>query len=263
MVSNTLEEIFKASSVFKDKSKLSPDYIPANLPHRENKIREIGLAFREVILNPGKISARVVIAGRTGTGKTAVAKVFGLKFTEIAKSRGIRVEYIHLNCHRDRTLYLLISEAAIQLKLPIPFRGLSSHEILKAIHEYLERRNSYLIMTLDEFDYFLDAAPADDIYFLVRIYDELPSLIPRINYIFIVRDLSKIRTLDPIVRDHIARQIIEFPPYNSNELYDILQDRVQLAFNENTVLEDVLRYIADTHGYDKGGTGNARVAIET
>jgi len=263
MVMNNLEEIFKASSVFKDKSKLSPDYIPNNLPHRENKIKEMGLAFREIVTNPGKVSIRLVIAGRTGTGKTAVAKVFGMKFTEIAKSRGIRVEYIHLNCHRDRTLYLLISEAAMQLKLPLPYRGLSSHEILKAIHEYLERRNAYLIMTLDEFDYFLDTAPIDDIYFLVRIYDELPFLTPRINYIFIVRELSKIRSLDPVIRDHIARQIIEFPPYNSNELYDILQDRVKIAFNENSVMEEVIRYISDTHGYDKGGTGNARAAIET
>ncbi|MCY0860266.1 MAG: ORC1-type DNA replication protein [Sulfolobaceae archaeon] len=258
-----LNEIFSATSVFKDKSKLSPDYIPPRLPHREDKIKELGLAFKDVVTNPGSSSQRVIIVGRVGTGKTATSKAFGQEFKNIAKTRGIKLEYVHLNCHRQRTLYLLMLEIANQLKLPIPSRGLSSQEIFELIHEYLEKRGMYLIVAFDEFDYFLSTSPLEDIYFLVRIYDELNTTVKRVNYLFIVRELGIVTGLDKSVKDHIMRRVIEFKPYTSAELQDILQDRIKEAFYENTVMDDVVKFIADTHGYDKGGTGNARAAIET
>lgn len=258
-----LNEIFSATSVFKDKSKLSPDYIPPRLPHREDKIKELGLAFKDVVTNPGSSSQRVIIVGRVGTGKTATSKAFGQEFKNIAKTRGIKLEYVHLNCHRQRTLYLLMLEIANQLKLPIPSRGLSSQEIFELIHEYLEKRGMYLIVAFDEFDYFLSTSPLEDIYFLVRIYDELNTTVKRVNYLFIVRELGIVTGLDKSVKDHIMRRVIEFKPYTSAELQDILQYRIKEAFYENTVIDDVVKFIADTHGYDKGGTGNARAAIET
>lgn len=258
-----LNDIFSSPSVFKDRSKLSPDYVPSRLPHREDKIKELGLAFKDIITDPGSSSQRVVIVGRVGTGKTATSKAFGQEFKNIGKMRGIKLEYIHLNCHRQRTLYLLMLEIANQLKLPIPSRGLSSQEIFELIHEYLEKRGMYLIVALDEFDYFLNTAPLEDIYFLVRIYDEINTPVKRVSYLFIARELGIITGLDKSIKDHILRRIIEFKPYTSLELQDILRDRINEAFYENTVMEDVVKFIADTHGYDKGGTGNARAALET
>jgi cell division control protein 6 len=152
---------------------------------------------------------------------------------------------------------------AEQLKLSIPPRGLSSQEVFKIIHEYLERRNMYVIITLDEFDYFLNSSPPEDIYFIVRLYDELAVNVKRVSYIFIIRDLTTLSSLDKTVRDHIARDIIEFPPYKSNELYDILQDRVKIAFYDGTVSDDAVKFISDINGFDKGGSGNARLSIET
>ncbi|MEM0131494.1 MAG: ORC1-type DNA replication protein, partial [Saccharolobus sp.] len=169
----------------------------------------------------------------------------------------------HINCYRHRTLYLVSQEIANVLKLPIPLRGLSAQEIFKIIHEYLDKRNIHLIVTLDEFSYFLNTTSIDEIYFLVRLYDEITAIIKRISYIFIVNDTHSIYSLDKSIRDHIVRRIIEFSPYTSAELYDILKYRVSEAFNENTVDDEVLKYIATIYGFDKGGNGNARAAIET
>lgn len=63
--------------------------------------------------------------------------------------------------------------------------------------------------------------------------------------------MHSIYKLDKSIRDHIVRRVIEFPPYTSNELYDILKARVDEAFNENSVDEEALRYIANTYGFDK------------
>ncbi|AWR97042.1 ORC1-type DNA replication protein [Acidianus sulfidivorans JP7] len=250
-------------SVFKDAYKLNPDYIPERLPHRENKLAELTIAFRDIVADPGRSSARVVITGRTGTGKTVTSMVFGDKFSKIVRDKGIKLQYIHVNCHKQRTLYLITQDIAEQLKLSIPPRGLSSQEVFKIIHDYLDRRNMHIIITLDEFDYFLTTSSKEDIYFLVRLYDELAVTVKRISYLFIVRDISTISTLDKTIKDHIARNIIEFSPYTANELYDILQDRVKVAFQQNAVSDDAIRFIADTNGFDKGGSGNARVSIET
>ncbi|AEE93409.1 ORC1-type DNA replication protein [Acidianus hospitalis] len=261
--SDIINSSLNSPSVLKDGSKLNPDYIPERLPHREDKLKELTIAFRDIVNEPGKSSVRVVITGRTGTGKTVTARIFGKAFAEQVKNRGIKVEYVHVNCHRERTLYLITLKIAEQLKLSIPPRGLSSQEVFKIIHEYLERRNMYVIITLDEFDYFLNSSPPEDIYFIVRLYDELAVNVKRVSYIFIIRDLTTLSSLDKTVRDHIARDIIEFPPYKSNELYDILQDRVKIAFYDGTVSDDAVKFISDINGFDKGGSGNARLSIET
>ncbi|ARM75683.1 ORC1-type DNA replication protein [Acidianus manzaensis] len=250
-------------SVFKDSYKLNPDYIPEKLPHRDSKLSELTIAFRDIVADPGKTSVRVVITGRTGTGKTVTSMVFGDRFSKIIREKGIKLQYIHVNCHKQRTLYLITQDIAEQLKLSIPPRGLSSQEVFKIIHDYLDRRNMHIIITLDEFDYFLTTSSMEDIYFLVRLYDELAVTLKRISYLFIVRDISIISTLDKTIKDHIARNIIEFSPYTSDELYDILQDRVKIAFQKNAVTDDAVRFIADTNGFDKGGSGNARLSIET
>jgi len=123
-----VEDAIKGSTVFEKSKVLTPDYIPKNLPHREKQIKELSINFREILSNPGSTSVRVVISGKTGTGKTVTTKKFGELFSEIAKEKGLRVVYTHINCHRQRTLYLMLVEIANQLNLQIPNRGLSSQE---------------------------------------------------------------------------------------------------------------------------------------
>ncbi|BBD72574.1 hypothetical protein HS1genome_0963 [Sulfodiicoccus acidiphilus] len=84
----------------------------------------------------------------------------------------------------------------------------------------------------------------------------------RINYIFIVRDWSTVNVLDKSLRDHVVRNVVEFKPYTASELYAILEDRTKEAFHEGTVPPEALELISEMHGYDKGGMGNARLAIE-
>jgi cell division control protein 6 len=266
-VTSSIEDIIESgltgSLIFKKPNVLTPEHIPPRLPHREEKLRELTLAFRDVVEDPGGTSVRVVIFGPTGTGKTVTTKSFGYAFKEKLKVRGIKLEYVHVNCHRQRTLYLLTMEVASSLKLPIPTRGLSSQEVFKVIHDYLEKRNMYLVITLDEFDYFINTSSQEDIYFLVRLYDEFSSVVRRVSYIFILRDLVTVSALDKSVKDHIMRNAIKFEPYRAFELNDILNDRVRDAFQPNVVPDETITFISDIYGYDKGGTGNARLAIET
>ena len=264
-IKDLIENTIEGSTVFNNLSVLNPEHIPANLPHRETQIKELTVSFKDLILNPGGTSIRTVIVGRTGTGKTVTAKKFGKEIQDIANKKGIRLFYVHVNCHRQRTLYLMLMEIAQRLRIPLPNRGLSSQETFKLIYDYLERKNIHLLLTLDEFDYFISTSPVEDIYFLVRIYDVLNVNVKRLHYIFIVRELTSLSSLDKSIKDHIIKNVIEFPPYSSFQLYDILQDRIvnEKAFKQNAVTDEAVKFISDIHGADKGGSGNARLAIET
>lgn len=251
------------SSIFSDKRKLELDYVPSFLPHREDKIKELGIIFKDILTEGYVRSIRALALGKTGTGKTATTSAFEREFRKIAEERGSKVTMVHINCHKQRTLYLISLEIANRLKLPVPTRGLSSQEIFKIIHDYLDKRNIHLILTLDEFNQFIDSAPQDELYFLARIYDEISATTKRISYIFIVNDTYSLYRLDKSIKDHIVQRIIEFPPYSSHELFDILKARAEEAFVKGAVLDETLKFISDIYGNERGGSGNARAAIET
>ena len=257
-----IEEELSRPTIFKSRESLTPEYVPDTLPHRENEIKALVSAFKHLITSPGSISQRVLIIGGVGTGKTVTARVFGRDFTRIARLRGYNIKYVHVNCHRNRTLYNVVAEIAKQLEIPLPPRGLSVKEMYDAILGYLEDHDLYAIITLDEFHYFASIAGSDAVYFIVRTYDDIETSIKRLNFIFISLDTSKLSLLDSSTESYLLRHMIKLKPYTSKELYDILKYRASQAFYDGVVDDEVLRFIAEYEGSDRGGGGNARHAIE-
>ena len=257
-----VEYALSSASVFKNHNVFSLDYIPYNLPAREKQVWELTIHFRPLLIDPGGSSVRVVAVGKPGTGKTVTLRKFGEVFAQKVRERGVRAFYTHINCYRQRSLYLVLTEIARQLNLNIPNRGLSSQEVFRMVHQHLEKRNLHLIVTLDEFDHFISNVLPEDVYFLVRVYDELNVDTKRIHYLFVVKDLASLSSLDPSIKEHILKSIVEFKPYTSSELYEILKERAKEAFRPGAVEDDAISLIANTHGADKGGSGNARVALE-
>ncbi|HDN63288.1 MAG TPA: hypothetical protein ENF56_04930, partial [Candidatus Bathyarchaeota archaeon] len=71
--------MFTRRSVFKPDGlkKLDFEYVPPRLPHREEYVERLVDFLRPIIERPGAISERVLITGRSGTGKTVTAKKTG------------------------------------------------------------------------------------------------------------------------------------------------------------------------------------------
>ncbi|MGC9008998.1 MAG: ORC1-type DNA replication protein [Sulfolobales archaeon] len=258
-----IEETLSKPSVFYKKEALYPEYVPKTLPHRENQIRQLAEYFRPLLTSPGSASIKVLSVGGVGTGKTVSTKAFGRDFRDIAMRKGIDVRYVHINCHRSRTLHEVITEVIKEVNVPIPSRGFSARELLEFLHQYLDRHNIYVIITLDEFDYFVETSGSEAVYFLMRIYDEYHEWVKRLNYIMISRDYSVIYKLDQATYSYVTKNIVKFYPYKISELIDILSVRRDEAFHKGTVPDEVIRYIAELEGVDGGGSGNARAAIET
>jgi cell division control protein 6 len=257
-----IEEEIRKPSIFKSKESLTPEYIPDSLPHREKELKELASYFKHLVTSPGSLSQRVLLIGGVGTGKTATARVFGRDFTRFASTKGYKVRYAHVNCHSNRTLYNVIADMSRQLNAPLPSRGLSAREMFEALLTYLDETDQYAIVSLDEFHYFASLAGRDAVYFVVRAYDVFETPVKRLNFIFISQDTAKLSLLDPALESYLLRHMIRLEPYTSSQLYDILKYRASKAFYDGTYDDSVLKFIAEYEGYDKGGGGNARHAIE-
>ncbi|MEM4576990.1 MAG: ORC1-type DNA replication protein [Candidatus Nezhaarchaeales archaeon] len=200
--------------------------------------------------------------GNVGTGKTATAKLFGKIVEEEFKKRNKSFKFTYVNCYRERTLFL-ISQRIIETLAPsMPSRGLSPQEILKIIVLLLEEKQVSTILVLDEIHYFVKTAGQDSLYNLVRILEGHDDSNVKVGLILISRSKDFIYELDDVVKSSLTRNIIEFEPYTSHQIAAILQERVKLAFREGAVSYDALEVIADNVGVDRGGSGDARLAIE-
>jgi cell division control protein 6 len=255
--------VLSSPSVFRDKTKLYPEYLPERLPHRERQLKMLAQTFKPLLYTPGEGMQRVILIGSYGTGKTVTSRVFGKSFTSLSRKRGLNVHYVHINCYKARTLPQILHAISHALGLNLPQRGLSVQEMMRGIMDDLDRRNSYVIIALDEFDYFISSNPGGTpVYLLVRAYDDELSRKKRMHFIFIARNLSALDTLDAATSTFFMKNIIRFTPYASRELYDILKERAYLAFHDGVVDDEILHYIAVLEGSDRDGSGSARTALE-
>jgi cell division control protein 6 len=247
-------------SVFKDEAKLDINFIPSRLPHREKEHRLLMEFFDFLLRFPERMSQRVIITGDVGTGKTALAQRFGTDITLEANKAGVKLRYVHVNCREYRGKLLLILQHAIAVFHPtFPKRGYSAEEVLSTLLQSLDEENAHLILTLDEFDTLIEREGAEAVYKLTRLQEMRPGKPQRISLICILRDLKATERLDASARSTLQRNLISLEKYSRQQLVDILNDRVQLAFQPSAVSEDVTSLVAELASSENG---NARFAIE-
>ena len=83
MLSNIFEKALTGKSIFINRQVLRSDFIPKKLPFREEQVNIIGQILVP-ILQESKPS-NLLLYGKTGSGKTAVAKYVLSKFEETTK----------------------------------------------------------------------------------------------------------------------------------------------------------------------------------
>ena len=125
--------------------------------------------------------------------------------------------------------------------------------------EVLDIEDRYLLLILDELDYFIKQNGADILYDLTRLMDDRLNAPQRLSIIGVGRDISLDETLfDSSTLSTLQRNILRFNKYSSEALYEILKNRVEIAFEDDTVMNDTLQIICDI----AAGRGDARYAIE-
>ena len=247
-------------SVFKDEAKLDINYIPSRLPHREKEHRLLMEFFDFLLRFPERMTQRVIITGDIGTGKTALAQRFGADITLEANKLGVKLRYVHVNCREYRgKLFLVLQHALAVFRPSFPKRGYSAEEVLSTLVQSLDEENAHMILTLDEFDTLIEREGSEAVYKLTRLQEMRPSKPQRISLICILRDLKSTERLDASAKSTLQRNVISLEKYSNEQLTDILNDRVQMAFEPSTVSEDIVNLVSELAFSE---SGNARFAIE-
>jgi cell division control protein 6 len=254
-----VEDELSRKSVFKSEHYLSIDYVPENLPHRDNELRILAQNFKTLITSPGRTSQKFIIEGNVGTGKTAVAKRFAEQMVHAAHRRDIRFHKLHINCRVNKSAYLVYLKILREFKPEFPRRGHSPEELLQMIVEVLETEDRYLLLILDELDYFIKQKGGDILYNLTRLMDDQLNAQQRLSMIGVGRQIRLDEEIfDPSTLSTLQRNKISFDRYNASELTDILDERVKMAFEDRAVMPETLQLICEI----ASERGDARYAIE-
>ena len=153
---------------------------------------------------------------------------------------------------------MIIKRVLTQFEPEFPKRGFAPEELLHTLMDMLDDKNMHLILALDEVEHLIRTEGSTPIYNLTRIQEERVGKPIRLSLIFILREMEYLEKLDKSTIDTLQRNIIKLDKYNPQQLIDILKDRINLAFKENTVTDDALELVADVGGE----SGDARYSIE-
>src|ERR687888_551387 len=202
------------SSIFRDRSKLSPRYIPDELPHREKQIEQLQHAFKESYSKPDKFPLTVLqIVGPAGIGKTSTILKFSKLLEEEFQRNKLKMKTAYVNLKlqggNKYAIYRLLLE---RIAPELPAQGLSAEEMLRYLLRYLRENKQYALIIMDEIDYMVKTSKDTGIiYDLTRLNEFEPDKPCNVKgVIFIARSTEYYKKLDPAEVSTLGRVPMHF-----------------------------------------------------
>ena len=263
LLDNIFEKAATGKALVKDRRTLTIDYVPEKLPFRDEETKTIAQAL-SVVLRKARPS-NLLLFGKPGTGKTAVAKNVIERLHKKARELGIEVIVPFVNTKTANTAYKVLYEIAKDMginkgekKLHVHFTGLSMGEATDRILDFIQKKKFYVILVMDEIDSLVDKNGDDILYNFTRANERI-SEGGFISLIGISNSLTFKDKLDPRVRSSLSEEEMVFNPYTIEQLQKILSDRAKLAFNDEVVSDAAINLCAAMAGKENG---DARRAID-
>lgn len=250
----TIRPIFK-----KDRYVLRPEYVPNRLPHRDREIDQ--LASILVTALKGGRPSNVLIYGKTGTGKTAVIKFIQKEIEKKAYSQLQQIHCTYINCQIVDTEYGILANIGNMFIKDwderIPFTGWPTEKVYNHLREKIDNARGIILIVLDEIDKLIFKSGDDVLYHLTTLNEDLKN--SKMSIIGISNESKFTEFLDPRVQTRLGEERLVFPPYNAHELFDILKQRAQLAFEDGAVDDSVISLCAALAAQEHG---DARRALD-
>ncbi len=251
---NLFEDLIGEGKIFANREVLRPTYIPENLPHREKQIRSLANTLSAAL--KGETPSNILIYGKTGTGKTATVKYVSKELEEMGEKRGSKCSLIYINSEIFDTQYRVFAYLARVFNKQVPMIGWPTDMVYSEFKAGIDTEDRCVIVILDEVDRL--ASKGDGaLYNLSRINSELNHA--KVSMIGISNDLTFTELLDQRVQSSLGEEEIIFPPYDADQLQDILSERAEIAFKKSVIDDAVIPLCAALAAQEHG---DARRALD-
>lgn len=231
------------AGIMQDAKVFDIDYLPEELIERE--VTKELFNYITSFVHYGTVN-NILLTGCPGTGKTITARVTQI----IVSQRGVEAFYV--NC-KDKK----VNDVLSSLMKPNEFRELRiGDDILQKILSSIKKDKVLII--LDE----IDKSPSSKelLYDLSRVKEVYPEIPLRISLLLISNHPMWDSTLDSYIRSSLQLIKLEFKPYSENELYQILQNRVNVGFLPEVITNDQIKDLAKWTCQER--EGDTRVAMK-
>lgn len=251
----------RESPIFANKELLEIGRLPEEerIVGRDEEIRELANALNPAIF--AQSPSNVLIYGKTGTGKSLCSKYVSERLVETAAEEDVLAAYAYVDCAQETTETQAIQTAATALNNPettditIPEKGISTSSYYNRFWSILNEIYDVVIVILDEIDKLDDDAILMQ---LSRARESGKLSDCKIGVIGISNKIKYGDDMDERVKSSLCERKFVFPPYDAEQLTDIMEARYD-AFREGVLEPSVIPRTAALAAREHG---DARKAID-
>jgi cell division control protein 6 len=252
-VEKLLDKADQGHLIIKNPNVLRHDYIPNRILHRDKQQELVTQSL--IPLYQKSIPPNLLVYGKPGTGKTLVIKKVLKQIQNRVDKNSYHIKIAITNAKDQSNLYNVLVDLGRQLglkskktsddKLWLPNTGLSISEVFNRILYSIEKNKTNTVFVIDEIDHLaklVDKTGKDILYSITRANLKLKN--GSLSLVGVSNDVRFKEELDPRVISTLSEEEIVFPAYETNEIKEILEDRIPMAFEENVVSTGALNLCA-------------------
>ena len=253
--------------IFEQKELLKVGHVPdsTRIVGRDEEIEAVATELRPVVT--GEPPNNLIIYGKTGTGKSLVARHVTQRARRAAESRDVSVGTVYVDCAQydthtrvTRTITRSLNDEA-ETGLSIPGKGIGSGEYYDYLWQLLDDRYDVALIILDEIDRLED----DDALMQLSRARESGKVDCHLGIVAISNKIEYRDGLNERVKSSLREEEFVFQPYDANQLRGIMDHRRD-AFREDVLTDDVIpltaAFAAQEHGDARKAIGILRHAGE-
>lgn len=252
---SSLDSIWQSEDpIFTNKELLDIEHIPdeERIIGRDDEISNLANGVHPAIR--GGKPRNTIIYGKTGTGKSLVAKHVTQSAERFAQKEGTHLARAYIDCTQTTTETQVVIKLARSFNDPektdisVPLSGLSTNAYYDRLWNILDTLHDVVIIILDE----IDKLQENNVLMQLSRAGEAGKLEScKVGIVAISNKISFKDSLDERVLSSLQEREFIFPPYDANQLREIMRHRED-AFHEGVISDEVIplaaAFAAQEHG---------------